>query len=104
MERTGWLFQFDGVSNLNHHPVCATEVAARLSSLWRSHPSWPGGAIAHLKLSARYEIERHILTPGCASSTRRRYSHTDAMVPQSGGMSRDLAVRRDRTVFESPFE
>jgi hypothetical protein len=26
-------------SSLNNHPVCAVEVASRLFSLWRSHPS-----------------------------------------------------------------
>ena len=31
--------------NLNHHPVCAIYGSFALSSYWRSHPSWPGGAI-----------------------------------------------------------
>ena len=31
--------------NLNHHPVCASSDASHFSSYWRSHPSWPGGAI-----------------------------------------------------------
>ena len=39
--------------NLNHHPVCAASDASHFSSYWRSHPSWPGGAMAQ---SAKYVI------------------------------------------------
>ena len=46
MERTGWWFNLNKtLSILSHHPVCGVKVAGATFSYYRSHPSWPGGAI-----------------------------------------------------------
>src|SRR3954465_10376751 len=58
MERTGWLFKFDGLSNLNHHPGASR------------HPSWPGGAIA----STEFPYRRYYVTPHSAAWRQLRES------------------------------
>ena len=52
--------------NLIHHPVCAIKGSFALSSYWRSHPSWPGGAIAVRQVCCRVGCGGELLASFCS--------------------------------------